>query len=149
MENIVSEIELSYKSKVKNSERKQISKSTEAVNIFRSIEHYNNNMNLYECFYTMYLSRSNKVLSVMMISEGGTSGTVIDVKKILSPAILQNASGIILSHNHPSGNIQPSQTDKQITDKIKQASQLMDINILDHIIITDESFYSFADEGII
>jgi DNA repair protein RadC len=93
----------------------------------------------------MYLSRANKVLSVMLISEGGTAGTVADVKKILAPAILQNASAIIISHNHPSGNLNPSDADKDLTAKVKEAAKLIDVTLLDHIIMTDEKYYSFAD----
>lgn len=147
--NIVSEVSLSYKPKVKASERAKISDSITTVEVFRSIEHYNQNIELYECLYAMYLSKSNKVLSVLMVSEGGTSGTVVDIKKIAAPAILQNASSVIITHNHPSGNIQPSNEDKRITTKIKEGLKLLDINLLDHIILTDESYFSFADEGLI
>jgi DNA repair protein RadC len=144
--NQVSEVQLTYKSKVKPIEL--VTGSISAVNVFKSIENYNRNMEMYECFYAMYLNRANKVLSVMMISEGGTSGTVTDVKKIIAPAILQNASGIIISHNHPSGNTYPSSQDKTITEKIKNACKLLDINLFDHIILTEsDGFYSFSDSG--
>jgi DNA repair protein RadC len=146
--NIVSEVSLTYKTKVKNSERKQVHNSNDSVEIFRSIERFNDNVNLYECFYAMYLNRANKVLSVMLISEGGTAGTIIDNKKVIAPAILQNACAIIVSHNHPSGNTKPSDADILITDKLKKACDLLEIKLLDHIIITDESYYSFADEGL-
>src|SRR3972149_6003517 len=146
--NQVSEVQLTYKSKVKPSEK--VTSSLDAVNIFKAIETYNRNMEMYECFYAMYLNRAHKILSIMLISEGGTSGTVGDVKKIISPAILQNASSIIVSHNHPSGNIQPSEADKNITDKIKNACKLLDIDLLDHVILTEsDGYYSFTDEGIL
>ena len=147
--NIVSEVTITYKSKVKASERVKVSSAADSIKVFLSIEHFNKNIELYECFYAMYLNRNNKVLSVLMISEGGTSGTVIDIKKIATPAILQNASAVILSHNHPSGNNQPNSQDKQITDKITAGLQLIDVQLIDHIIITDESFFSFANEGLI
>jgi len=149
MQNIVSEVTLNYKSKIKSSERVQIRDSKSSAEVFRSIDHYNDNMELYECFYCMYLSKANKVLSVMMISEGGTSGTVMDVKKVIAPAILQNASSVIVSHNHPSGNLQPSGADKLITEKLKNACKFMDITVLDHIILTSEGYYSFADKSIL
>lgn len=144
---LVSELELHYNKKVKASDRQKLRCSNDANYIFKSIKKYNDNIEIFECFYAMYLNRANKILSVMLISEGGTSGTVTDIKKILAPAILQNASGIIISHNHPSGNVRPSEADKQTTEKISHACKLMDIELLDHLILTDESYYSFADEG--
>ena len=146
--NLVSEIELSYVSKIKPSERLQISKSSDCANIFKSINRYSKNLSFCECFYAMYLNRANKVLSVILISEGATAGTGVDIKKILAPAILQNASSIILSHNHPSGQLQASDSDIKINNKIKDSAKLMDISVLDNIIITEESFLSFADEGL-
>lgn len=149
MNNLVSEVQLTYKSKVKNSDRKHVRNSQTSCEIFKSIENYNKNLDMFECFYAMYLNRANKVLSVMLISEGGTSGTVVDIKKVLAPAILQNASGIIVSHNHPSGSLLVSEQDRMITLKLRDSAKLMDINLLDHIIITSEKYYSFADEGIL
>jgi DNA repair protein RadC len=145
----VNEVCLKYKTKVKSSELPKINGSCDCVNIFRSIETYNNNIDIYECFYCMYLSKANKVLSVMLISEGGISGTVVDLKKILAPAILQHASGIIISHNHPSGNLNPSQPDIDMTKKIKEAAKLIDVQLFDHIILTSEEYLSFSDEGLI
>jgi DNA repair protein RadC len=108
-----------------------------------SIEHI-------EEFKLMLMTRSNKVLGIASISKGGISGTVTDVRIILQLAIKANASGIIVCHNHPSGNSQPSETDSKLTHKIKDAGMIMDIQLLDHLIITpDDSFYSFADNGMI
>jgi DNA repair protein RadC len=149
MENLnqVAEIELTYKTKVKASERKKIHDSKSCSIIFKGIEAYEKNMELKEVFYTMYLNRFNQVLAVMKISEGGISGTVVEIKHVIKPAIDLNASSIILCHNHPSGNTTPSNADKEITQKIKQAAKLFDITLMDHLIITEESYYSFADEG--
>jgi len=147
--NIVSEVSLLYKSKVKPSEREKITCAKDAYKVFKSIEHFNQNLELYECFYAMYLNKNNKILSVMLISEGGTAGTVVDVKKILAPAILQNASSIIVCHNHPSGNTTPSDQDKSITQRIKSGGLLLDCILIDHLIITSENYYSFADENIL
>jgi DNA repair protein RadC len=98
----------------------------------------------------MLLTRSNKVLGLTSISKGGISGTVTDVRIILQYAIKANASGIIICHNHPSGNVHPSETDKKITRKIKESGNLMDIQLLDHLIIIPEGrYYSMADEGIL
>ncbi len=103
----------------------------------------------HEEFWVLYLSRSNQIIDKERVSIGGTTGTVIDVKIILKQGIEKLACGIILIHNHPSGNIQPSVNDKTITFKIKEAGKLADINVLDHIIIGDKKYYSFADEGIL
>ncbi len=103
----------------------------------------------YEEFWILLLNRSNKIIEKFKISQGGISGTVIDVRMILKNAIEKLASSIILCHNHPSGNLQPSEADKKITTKLKDAAGIMDMQVLDHLIITDSSFYSFADEGIL
>ena len=101
----------------------------------------------HEEFWILLLNRSNKVIDTVCISKGGTSGTVIDTKIILNRAISKLASGIIICHNHPSGNTMPSEADKNITRKIAAATRTMDINLLDHIIVAENRFYSFADEG--
>jgi DNA repair protein RadC len=101
----------------------------------------------HEEFWIILLNRANKVLSSQKISQGGISGTVIDTRLIMKSAIEQLASSIILCHNHPSGQKQPSEQDKAITKKLKEAGKTMDIPILDHVIVTDNGFYSFADEG--
>lgn len=101
----------------------------------------------YEEFWVMFLSRNNKVLDTQMIGRGGISGTVADVRVILKMAIEHLASGIILAHNHPSGNLSPSNADMTLTHKVKESAKLMDIAVLDHLIITDTSYYSFADNG--
>ncbi len=103
----------------------------------------------YEEFWILLLNRSSKIIDKRKISQGGTSGTVIDVKLILKDAIEKLATSIILCHNHPSGNTQPSDKDISITTKLKEAAKVMDIPVLDHIIITDSSYYSFADEGML
>ena len=103
----------------------------------------------HEEFWVILLSRSNKVLDTQLVGRGGVSGTVADVKIILKMALDRLASGIIISHNHPSGNLTPSQSDINLTKKIKEAAIWMDISLLDHIIVTDDSYYSFADKGIL
>lgn len=96
------------------------------------------------------MNRSNAVLGILSVSKGGISGTVTDVRLIFQGALKTNASGIIVAHNHPSGNALPSDSDKKITQKIKEAGNLLDIQLLDHIIILPvEGYYSFADEGTI
>lgn len=103
----------------------------------------------HEEFWILFLNRNNRVIQKSCISKGGISGTVVDVRLILKPAIECMASGIILGHNHPSGNLKPSQEDINLTQKVKQAAKLLDIALMDHLIIGDQNYYSFADEGII
>ena len=143
----ISEIRLSYRTNVKASERFQVKTSKDAFEIFweawdqDSIEHV-------EEFKLMLLTRSNRVLGIASISKGGLSGTVTDVRIILQYAIKANSSGIIICHNHPSGNLQPSESDLAITTKVKDSAKLMDIHLLDHLIIIPEGrYYSMADEG--
>ena len=145
----IAEVRLVYRTNVKASERLQVKCSKDTFDIFMeswdqdSIEHI-------EEFKLMLLTRSNKVLGIASISKGGINGTVTDVRIILQFAIKANASGMIVSHNHPSGNLQPSESDTKITEKIIQAGNLMDIQLLDHLILTmDGEYYSYADNGLI
>ena len=103
----------------------------------------------HEEFWLILLSRSNKVLGRKLIGKGGISGTVADIKIIFKEALLGHSSAIIVAHNHPSGNLKPSQADIQLTKKIKESGELLTIPLLDHIIVGDKSYYSFADEGIL
>ncbi len=103
----------------------------------------------HEEFWILLLSRSNKVIAKELISKGGLSGTVADPKIIFSIALQHQASSIILAHNHPSGNLKPSQQDIDLTKKLYQAGKILDINVFDHLIITDDGFLSFADEGLL
>lgn len=102
---------------------------------------------LKEHFVVMFLNRSNRIVSIEKMSSGGIAGTVVDVRLIMKRAIETGASSLILSHNHPSGNLKPSKQDKTITLKLRSAMEFMDIAILDHLIVSDEGYYSFADEG--
>ena len=102
----------------------------------------------YESFYIILLNTSNKLVKTVRISEGGISGTVVDPKKVFKIALDNYASGIVLSHNHPSGNLQPSESDVKITKKIIEAGKLLEIHVIDHLIIGDAGYFSFADEGI-
>lgn len=103
----------------------------------------------HEEFHVLYLNRNNVIIADKIISSGGIAGTVIDVKIIGKAALDFLASSIILSHNHPSGNKQPSTADIEITKKIKQAAPFFDCNVLDHIIVAQQEYFSFADEGIL
>ena len=103
----------------------------------------------YEEFWILLLNRANKILKKVMISEGGVAGTVADPKRIFKVAIENNASAMVLCHNHPSGNLKPSEADIKLTKKLKDAGALLEINIIDHIIICEERYFSFADEGLL
>jgi DNA repair protein RadC len=102
----------------------------------------------HEEFWVLFLNNSNKILFKTQLSKGGMAGTVVDVRIVFKIALEQNATAIILTHNHPSGKLQASDADIQITKKIKNAGQQLDIPVLDHIIITERGYYSFVDEGI-
>lgn len=103
----------------------------------------------YEKFWILLLDQANNVIRSMEVSEGGVSGTVADPKKIFRLALEGNASNIILCHNHPSGQLKPSDADLRITDKLKKSGEMIELKVLDHIIIGHDKYYSFADEGIL
>ncbi|MEO6540964.1 MAG: DNA repair protein RadC [Ferruginibacter sp.] len=103
----------------------------------------------YEVFAVVFLNRANKINHFEIISKGGITGTVADPRVILKKALEEDATSIVLCHNHPSGNLQPSRADEELTKKIKEAAGYFDIKIIDHIIVSEEGFYSFADEGIL
>lgn len=103
----------------------------------------------HEVFMVFYLNRSNKINHFEIISEGGLTGTVADPRVILKRALQEDAISLVLCHNHPSGNLAPSKADIELTNKIKEASKYFDIKLLDHIIVSNEGYFSFADEGII
>ena len=103
----------------------------------------------HEELWLILLRRNNEVIKKEMLSKGGISGTVVDTKIIFKRALEETASGLILAHNHPSGNLKPSQEDINLTKRLKEAGKSLDISILDHLIITDENFFSFADESML
>lgn len=145
----VSEVILTYKTKINPKDRTRVTSSKDAYKILfdswnkNTIEHI-------EEFKLLLMNRSNAALGILSVSKGGISGTVTDIRLIFQAAIKANASGIIACHNHPSGNLNPSESDTKITRKIKEAGTIMDIQLLDHIIILPiEGYYSFADEGIL
>ncbi|TVZ26975.1 DNA repair protein RadC [Gillisia sp. Hel_I_86] len=102
----------------------------------------------HEEFWILYLNNANKILEKFQISKGGITGTLVDVRITLRKALELGAVSLILAHNHPSGNLKPSEVDKQLTLKLKTAAESMDIKILDHLIVTEKSYFSFADEGL-
>ena len=143
---LAGEVKLTYTNKIKKADRSKVSSSQKAVDLLRRI-FTEETIELREQFAFILLNRANEVIGWYNLSIGSISGTVADARYIVQCAILSNASGVILAHNHPSGQLQPSQSDITLTDKIKNACLLFDINVLDHIIVTTESFYSFLDNG--
>jgi DNA repair protein RadC len=103
----------------------------------------------HEVFAVIFLNRANKINGFRIISEGGITGTVADPRIILKKALEEDAVSIILCHNHPSGSLKPSRADEELTHKIKEAAKFFDIKVLDHLIVGDDGYYSFADEGIL
>ena len=144
----VAEIELVYKTKVKASERPEIGEAKDAARLLMSLWN-EGKIDFVEQVRVLLLNRANRVLGVVEISSGGVTGTIADPKLIFSAALKANACGIIISHNHPSGNIRPSRADEQLTSKIKEGGKYLDIKLLDHIIVTSEGYYSFAEQGLL
>lgn len=103
----------------------------------------------YEEFWAMYLNRANGIVALRKVSEGGMSSTVADPKKIYSKALDEKAAAVIVAHNHPSGNLNPSAEDKKLTSKLRKAGHVLECPLLDHLIITDRGYFSFADEGLL
>lgn len=140
---LLEEIKVVYKPQVKKDVK--ITSSAEVANYLRPV--FGEDIQYFESFVVLYLNQSNNVLGWRRISTGGLSATLADTRMILQTALLVNATGMILSHNHPSGNLKPSTSDMSLTRKIVQAAKVMDIAVLDHIIMTAESYTSFADDG--
>jgi DNA repair protein RadC len=103
----------------------------------------------HEEFWVLYLNNSNKVISKSQLSKGGITGTVVDVRLVFKTALEMGATSVILCHNHPSGALKASDADKQITKKLKVAGESLDIKVLDHLIVTENNYFSFSDEGIL
>jgi len=148
--NNVSEIDVVYKRKVtcKVSERPLIKSSAD---IYEILHHYwdEGKIDLIEEFKVIFLNRSNRVLQIFSASSGGITGTVADPRLILAAALKLGACSMVLAHNHPSGSLKPSRADEELTQKIKYAAQFHDMKVLDHVIVSSDSYYSFADEGLL
>ena len=146
--NDVAEVVLSYKTNVSSNDREKIACSQDIFEILKS-KWSDDQIEYREEFRLVLLNRANRILGIVKISEGGIAGTVCDPIIIMQATILSNASAIILAHNHPSGNTKPSIADNELTAKIRSFCGLLNIIMQDHLIITKENYYSFADEGMI
>jgi len=143
----VAEMKVSYKPAI--AKKPTIAKSSDAFQLIKNLFD-ESTIHLQEQFVVMYLNRANKVIGGIKLSQGGITGTVADPRIILGVALKAAATGIVLGHNHPNGNLKISRQDEALTQKIKQAAQIMDISLLDHIIIgTENNYLSMADEGMI
>jgi DNA repair protein RadC len=145
---VVAEVELVYRHRVPAAQRPKVHRSSDACNILRA-QWDEGKLCLLEQFYILLLDRSNRVMACSLISTGGMAGTVADPKLIFATALKCRAAALILAHNHPSGNLTPSQADRELTRKLRQAGDLLELPVLDHLIITHEDHFSFADEGIL
>lgn len=144
----VSEIQLVYRTSVNPSERPKITSSRSAYKIL--LEAWDpDKIEFVEQFKILLLNKGNRALGAYELSTGGTSGTVVDIRLVFVAALKANASGIIMVHNHPSGNLTASQADREITEKAVKAGKLLDIPVLDHLIISTEGYFSFADGGLL
>jgi DNA repair protein RadC len=143
----IAEIQVSYHPNFRATERPQISQSEDAYSIF--IDNWDNDtIELKEYFKVLLLNRANRVLGIYEVSSGGMAGTVVDPKLIFGIALKAGASYLVLSHNHPSGNLKPSTEDINITKKLEAAGKLLDLLVIDHLIVTSSGYLSFQDEGL-
>ncbi|HEX5001773.1 MAG TPA: JAB domain-containing protein [Bacteroidia bacterium] len=144
---ILFEIEVKYSSGTPMSERPTISSSKDAYEQFKKI--WSPTLELREEFYMLLLNRANRLIGWYCISKGGITGTVVDVRLVFSIALKSLACGIIFAHNHPSGNINPSEADIRLTKKLTDSGMLLEILVLDHLIICNDKYFSFTDESLI
>ena len=142
----IAEIELIYKPSI--SHKPIISSPLDAYKVFMDF-YPKDTLHLQEHFFVAYLNRFNGVLGVLHLSSGGITGTIADIRLIFGTALKAAASGLVISHNHPSGNLKPSDRDKDVTKKIRDAGDMLDIKLMDHIIVGhDGQYLSFSDEGL-
>lgn len=142
----VGEVELSYKSNVRN--KQKIATASDAYNMLRPTFR-EGTISYKEYFKVLFLNQGHEALGYTLISEGGITETTVDVRIVLQAALLTNATSLILAHNHPSGNLRASKQDIALTEHIRKAAQIMQITVLDHIILTDGNYLSFAEEGLL
>jgi DNA repair protein RadC len=144
----VSEVKVTYRNTIQVADRPTVSCSRDAENILRS--NWSDDIELLEEFNILFLTKANQVKGIFRLSRGGMAGTVVDIKILFATALKGMAAGLILGHNHPSGRIQPSQADIDLTRRIRKAGETLDLPVLDHLILSpDVGYYSFADEGML
>ncbi len=140
----ISEIKLTYQPKVKAVDRPKITCSEDAYTLFR--QNWDDlTINLFEEFKVALLDRSNRCIGLVKISQGGITGTLVDTRLVFVAALKARATAMILSHNHPSGNLKPSKSDVHLTKKMIEAGKILDVQVLDHLILTQDDYYSMSD----
>ncbi len=143
----LAEIKVSYSHNVRPSDMMKVSCSRDAYDALLNC--WDGQLDHIEYFYIILLNRANKIMGYYQLSKGGQSGTVADPKCVFQVALKCCAASVILAHNHPSGNLKPSEADLQLTRKMREAGAMLDLPVLDHLILTSETYFSFADEGIL
>lgn len=144
--NNVAEIQLMYSAKYKVSEMPKICSSKDAFKVLQNFWPVQR-IEYLEDFFILLLNRANKIIGICNLSTGGTSATVVDLKIMFAIALKSGAAGIIMAHNHPSGELSPSNADIQLTNRAVEVGKFLDLSVLDHIIMTNVDYYSMADEG--
>ncbi|HEX2533151.1 MAG TPA: JAB domain-containing protein [Chitinophagaceae bacterium] len=144
----VAEVELVYTAKVKAADQPTLTSSRDAYELLRG-SWEEGKMDLQESFKVLYLNQAHRVLCLYPVSSGGITGTVADPRLIFTAALRVHAVALILAHNHPSGALKPSRADEELTQKIKGAGTFLDIKVLDHLILSSEGYFSFADERLL
>jgi DNA repair protein RadC len=144
----INEVKLTYINKFPYDQRFYLRSSQDASDLFRMVFDMDT-IDLCETFKIAFLNNSNATLHIMNVGSGGITGALVDIRIIMASALKAMATCMILCHNHPSGKLIPSESDKKLTTKISNAAALFDIKVLDHIILTRESYYSFADQGLL
>lgn len=143
----IPEITVSYKDNVRTSERFTVKSSVDASKIFA--EAHKDCMQHHEEVYVLFMNRAHRVLGIMCVGRGGLDSVVVDIRLILQTALKVNGSVLCLCHNHPSGSTTPSKQDIQLTENLKNGCKAVNIQLIDHLIVTDEAYMSFADEGLL
>jgi DNA repair protein RadC len=143
----IPEITVSYKDTVKPSERFRVENAADTAKILEVA--YKDCMQHHEEVHVLYLNKSHRVLGILNVAKGGIDGALVDIKIILQTALKVSASAIIISHNHPSGSMFPSNDDKDLTNKIKSGCEAVGLKLLDHVIMTEDTYCSFAEENIL
>ncbi|MGV8131410.1 MAG: JAB domain-containing protein [Candidatus Pacearchaeota archaeon] len=143
----IPEIQVSYK-RIRNNDYPRVIKSIDAYDLFIKLWDIKT-IELYEEFKVLFVNQASKVFGIYTLSKGGINGTVVDIRLLFGIALKVAATGIIMAHNHPSGNDRPSKNDEQITDEVMSIGKLHNIKLIDHLIITSTAYYSFSDEGML
>ena len=145
MNHQINEITINYKPSSKASERVKVDNPTDVVEFLRTI--WNDKLEYTESCYVLLLNTANHIMGYNMLSQGGTTGTVVDIKMILQLALKSNVHQIILAHNHPSQNKLPSKADDRLTERLKTACEAIDLKLTDHIVLTTDDFYSYTENS--